>query len=149
MRRNRLSAKCPTCGLVFERPASLILRNEERGKSTYCSRRCHYDGRMKHPVETFMENWHYDEGCWRWTGSWAMGGYGVMRTESGAGPRRTVAHRFAFECMEGRPVLDGHELHHVCENPWCVNPMHLVEVTRREHMEIDGRIKGYWLGRKR
>lgn len=46
-----------------------------------------------------------------------------------------LAHRITFERANGL-IPAGLELHHVCENPRCVNPDHLLAVTRREHKRI-------------
>lgn len=45
------------------------------------------------------------------------------------------AHRVAWEERHG-PIPDGLELHHVCENPACVNVDHLRLVARSEHQRI-------------
>jgi hypothetical protein len=36
-------------------------------------------------------------------------------------------------------IPNGYEVHHICEKPACVNPQHLTVVTRKQHMDTDGR----------
>jgi len=33
---------------------------------------------------------------------------------------------------------DGYELHHLCGNPWCRNPRHLIAVSAEDHRKIHG-----------
>lgn len=42
-------------------------------------------------------------------------------------------HRKALEAKLGRPLRDGYETHHRCENPGCIEPEHLEEREMREH----------------
>ena len=44
-------------------------------------------------------------------------------------------YQIAFELFKG-PVPGGHVVHHICENPHCVNPAHLKALTRGEHMKM-------------
>lgn len=69
--------------------------------------------------------------CWVWNGILSIDGYGV-------GYRRTKiirAHRWSYEQHLG-PIPKGTELHHTCENKACVNPQHLLPVTRAEHRRL-------------
>lgn len=69
--------------------------------------------------------------CHVWTGFCGNNGYGYYRTADA----NLLAHRMAFELLVG-PIPAGHELHHICETPACVNPAHLKPVTRSEHWRI-------------
>ena len=69
-----------------------------------------------------------NSGCWFWTGAFEVKGYGVFK--------RKKAHRFAYYLRYGRLPLPPLELHHRCEIKCCVNPDHLVPVTRREHIML-------------
>lgn len=69
-----------------------------------------------------------DAGCWEWQQkSRAPGGYGVVWM----GGRLWRAHRAVWTLMVGE-IPEGLELDHkVCNNPPCVNPLHLEPVTGR------------------
>jgi len=80
-------------------------------------------------AERFMSFVEKQEaGCWVWTGSRNVQGYGTLAYE-----RRTVtAHRFSYEVCAGLTTIN-RDLHHTCENRLCVNPDHLQDVTPQEH----------------
>ncbi len=124
---------CKQCGSGFRRKKAnedtRIKRNQE---GPFCSFSC---ARTKDRVQSFMEKWEYDSGCWRWIAALNARGYGCF----GSGEGTVLSHRQAFEWYHERPIKDGHILHHICENPACVNPIHLTEVTRTEHMKIHPR----------
>lgn len=68
--------------------------------------------------------------CWIWKGYRDHKGYGRFRVH-----RKTcLAHRYSFHLHRG--VLPKHEMHHRCENPPCVNPDHLVPLSRYEHAQL-------------
>lgn len=70
-----------------------------------------------------------ESGCWNWRGRYSEKGYGVFRG------------RLAFKVAwfaRGREKEFGLSLHHACFNKRCVNPDHLVEIPREEHMKIHG-----------
>lgn len=72
--------------------------------------------------------------CWIWQKSVSSEDYG--RIWNGKG--HDHAHRVYYERFVGTIAKD-HEIHHECGVRLCVNPAHLVEVTRAEHMAADGR----------
>lgn len=59
----------------------------------------------------------------------------IDRFGYGRAGRAGRAHRVAWEAMHG-PVGPGLDLHHVCENPACVNVAHLVPMTRKQHAAL-------------
>ena len=67
------------------------------------------------------------DGCWIWTGRTDRAGYGVT-------PNGQSAHRFVYSTLVADPgVL---VLHHECQVRACVNPAHLVPMTRSEHVAL-------------
>lgn len=66
--------------------------------------------------------------CEIWPGKISKAGYGIIPTETGAGP----AHRILWELRFGK--LKSHEhLHHWCENKRCINLQHLEVLSPGEH----------------
>ena len=70
-----------------------------------------------------------DAGCWPWTGSTDIHGYGVFKVQG----KLVRAHRFAYELLVG-PIPDDLTLDHLCRNRACVNPADLEPVTRGENV---------------
>lgn len=70
-------------------------------------------------------------GCWLWLGAVGSTGYGhVIRR------KRTIrAHRYVYEAFRSA-IPDGHDLHHACGVPLCVNPDHMKTLTPQEHIKI-------------
>jgi hypothetical protein len=68
-----------------------------------------------------------DSGCWPWQGA-LVDGYGVLRVEG----KKTKAHRFAYELLEGA-IPAGLTIDHLCCNKGCVNPGHMEPVTAVEN----------------
>jgi hypothetical protein len=63
--------------------------------------------------------------CWNWQGYIGVEGYGRHA--------RVRTHQFAWILRYGA-IPDGTELHHVCRNKGCCNPLHLLALTKQEHM---------------
>ena len=77
--------------------------------------------------------------CWEWTGARKPKGYGNVRINK----RYKVAHRVAFELANGE-IPAGYIVCHICDNPSCCNPTHLMLGTARSNaadMLIKGRQK--------
>lgn len=79
-------------------------------------------------------------GCHEFEGARNNAGYGVLPREIG-GSR--LAHRAALAEHLGRPV-EG-VVRHICDNPPCINPDHLIEGTQKDNINDAverGRVKG-------
>lgn len=71
-----------------------------------------------------------DDGCWLWTGGGKNARYGRFY----AGDTTSQwAHRNAWRLHTGEPIPEGIEIHHICQVPKCVNPLHLEALTAEEH----------------
>ena len=68
-------------------------------------------------------------GCWVWQRATNGSGYGVMKVKG----KRKYAHRHYYEQIIG-PIPDGLEIDHLCNNPSCVNPVHLEPKTHSENI---------------
>lgn len=68
-------------------------------------------------------------GCWRWTASRDVKGYGVFSAHA---QYSRMAHRTAWLILRG-PIPVGLQLDHLCLDKACVNPDHLEIVTNEEN----------------
>lgn len=70
--------------------------------------------------------------CWEWIGV-KLRGYGQLRYGLGEQtPSMRSAHRFSYWAFIG-DLVEGRNIHHVCENKGCVNPHHLQQLTVSDH----------------
>lgn len=69
--------------------------------------------------------------CLVWQGA-ASRGYGQIKSNN----KMIYVHRFSYELTYGK-IKKNKEMHHKCENKLCVNPAHLVALTRKEHARFN------------
>lgn len=72
--------------------------------------------------------------CWPWRGATNESGYGTATRWTGRRWANVRAHRVAWELTNGRPPAPGLVIRHLCHNPICCNPAHLVEGTQKDNV---------------
>ena len=82
------------------------------------------------PVDDPDYHEHDGEPCWLWTGRRDREGYGKLNVRLKRGPRKGQivthrAHRLAIIHFKGRRMTPKMVGKHLCNNPPCINPMHL------------------------
>ncbi len=77
------------------------------------------------------------DGCWNWDHPNPWNGYGYFCV---AGRKKKRSHRLAYEWYV-EAIPNGQEICHTCDNPGCVNPLHLFPDTHQGNMS-DSQMKG-------
>jgi len=80
-----------------------------------------------------------DTGCWEWQASKKRDGYGQVKCDG----RMQLTHRVAYELCIGL-IPPGMKVCHHCDNPPCVNPLHLFlgsDADNNHDMILKGRAK--------
>ena len=78
-----------------------------------------------------------NSGCWLWSGASGKRGYGTFKIKTGVAIR---AHRASYSLFNGK-IADGDVICHKCDNPFCVNPQHLIAASQKYNLH-DARKKG-------
>lgn len=69
--------------------------------------------------------------CWEWTKATNMGGYGLFSYQG----KTRLAHRLAWFFAYGEVLSSEVLLRHVCDNPRCVRPTHLIPGTNADNAQ--------------
>lgn len=69
--------------------------------------------------------------CWLWAGQKSSRGYGRFSHEG----RLVDPHRWIIEKLV-KPIPEGHQVDHLCQQHLCVNPAHLQVVSREAHQQV-------------
>ena len=74
-------------------------------------------------------------GCWLWTGGFHRQGYGLVSGELS----RHISNKTTITAHRASAIIHGLNLskpviRHLCDNPSCVNPMHLESGTQQDNM---------------
>lgn len=93
--------------------------------------------RYRNLVDRLLTNSAHADGplptkCWESLFSVCNKGYAVctIRVPGKKNPQARRAHILMWECVNGRKVLPGYTLDHLCRNKRCIRPDHLEEVPR-------------------
>ena len=74
-------------------------------------------------------------GCWNWTGTKNLNGYGKMTMRDSNHVRYySTAHRESYIFYNG-PIINNMYVLHKCDNPSCCNPDHLYLGTNSDNQK--------------
>jgi hypothetical protein len=98
--------------------------------------------RTGRPIESYEDNywskvqWPSEpDGCWQWGGTIDTAGYGEFVVNNKVIRRKARAHRWSVD-FAGENLNPDDNIHHVCKNRACVNPDHLVVLSRADHTRL-------------
>jgi hypothetical protein len=70
--------------------------------------------------------------CWNWTASKTKGGYGNIGWMFDKTRYNVLSHRLSYE-LYNSPIPNDMVVRHMCDNPSCVNPNHLILGTQQDN----------------
>jgi hypothetical protein len=133
-RRPTITRPCDHCGSLF---THRLKHEPGRPERRFCSRVCRSADRtrpLRERFSAFVDQTADPSQCWPWRGSLNPAGYGQIQDYVGDRYRPVLAHRVAWELVNG-PIPDGLFACHKCDNPPCCNPGHLFLGTPLDNVQ--------------
>ena len=122
------------------RSAASLMREPVKPMMEWAPDRVALASELKFLVKVLRNVTIAESGCWLWSGTLDVHGYGKVSD----GSESRGAHRWLWERLLG-PVLDGLELDHLCRVKHCVNPEHLEPVTPAENIRRQHEDRGLYM----